>query len=58
MQIVESDVQSRNAPVPISESLEPASKTTDESDRHPKKQQRPSVSIEEGMQTDESDEQS
>jgi hypothetical protein len=57
MQIDESDEQEENADLPIDESLESDSNMTVERDWHSEKQPVPSISIEEEMQIDESDEQ-
>jgi hypothetical protein len=57
MQIDESDEQHQNPDSPIAEKLESNSNVTFERDLHSPKQRRPSVSTDEGMQIDESDEQ-
>jgi hypothetical protein len=56
MQIDESDEQRPNADRSIDESLESDSNVTVERDSHSRKDELPSVSTEEGIQIDESDE--
>jgi hypothetical protein len=57
MQNDESDEQNQNADLAIDESFEPDSNVTLERDLHPSKHFLPSISTEEGMKIDESDEQ-
>jgi hypothetical protein len=58
MQIDESDEHSQNADSSIDESFEPDSNATLERDSHSEKHSLPICLTEEGMKTDESDEQS
>jgi hypothetical protein len=57
IQIDESDEQPSTSPHSIRLSFEPGSNVNDERDRHPQKQHSPSLSTDEGMQTDPSIEQ-
>jgi hypothetical protein len=57
MEIDERDEQQQKADCSMDESFEPDSNVTVRRDEHAEKQESPSVSTEEGMQIDESEEQ-